>query len=72
MTSKVGIKGQVVIPKHLRDQTGLGPGAGVQFEPIDGGVVIRRADVEPAVLRGRFARSGMAGRLLDDRRLEPR
>jgi AbrB family looped-hinge helix DNA binding protein len=71
MTQRVGAKGQVVIPKELRDRAGLGPGAGVDFDIVDDGIVIRKAD-SPTSLRGRFAESGMASRLLDDRRNEPR
>jgi len=71
MTQKMGAKGQVVIPKDMRDRAGLGPGADVLFEPLDDGIVVRRAD-RPSSLRGRFAGSGMAKRLLEDRRSEPR
>ncbi len=67
----MGAKGQVVIPKELRERAGMGPGDDVAFEPVEGGVVVRRAG-EPSPLRGRFARSGMAARLLEDRRREPR
>ena len=71
MTQKMGTKGQVVIPKNLRERAGLGPGADVSFEALDDGIVVRRAD-RRAALRGRFAGSGMAARLLEDRRREPR
>jgi AbrB family looped-hinge helix DNA binding protein len=71
MTQRVGAKGQVVIPKELREQAGLGPGADVDFEAVDDGIVVRRAD-RPSSLRGRFAGSKMASRLLEDRRSEPR
>ena len=71
MTQRVGAKGQVVIPKALREQAGLGPGADVDFEAVDGGIVVRRVG-RPSKLRGRFARSGMAARLLEDRSKEPR
>lgn len=71
MNQRVGAKGQVVIPKDLREQAGLGPGADVDFEALDDGIVIRRA-ARPSSLRGRLAKSGMAARLLDDRRREPR
>lgn len=71
MTQKMGAKGQVVIPKELREQAGLGPGADVDFEALDDGIVVRRADRKSS-LRGRFAGSGMAERLLEDRRAEPR
>lgn len=60
-----------MIPKELRDRAGLGPGADVDFEAVDDGVFIRRA-ARPSSLRGRFAKSGMASRLLEDRRNEPR
>jgi len=69
MTQRMGAKGQVVIPKDLREQAGLGPGADVSFEPVDDGIVVRRAD-RLAKMRGRFAGSGMAARLLKDRRQE--
>jgi AbrB family looped-hinge helix DNA binding protein len=67
----MGAKGQVVIPKELREQAGMGPGDDVAFEPVEDGVIVRRT-TERAPLRGRFARSGMAARLLEDRKREPR
>lgn len=67
----MGAKGQVVIPKEMRERVGLGPGADVSFEPLEDGIVVRRADRRSA-MRGRFAGSGMAARLLEDRRSEPR
>jgi AbrB family looped-hinge helix DNA binding protein len=71
MTQKMGAKGQVVIPKELRDKAGLGPGDSVTFEPVDDGIVVKRSGASPQ-LRGRFSRSGMAARLLEDRRRERR
>ncbi len=71
MTQRVGAKGQVVIPKEMRERAGLGPGADVDFEATDDGIVVRRA-ARSSALRGRFAKSGMAQRLLEDRREEPR
>jgi AbrB family looped-hinge helix DNA binding protein len=67
----MGAKGQVVIPKDLREQIGIGPGDDVAFEPVDDGIVVRRVGGR-AALRGRFAESGMAARLLADRGKEPR
>jgi AbrB family looped-hinge helix DNA binding protein len=58
MTHRVGAKGQVVIPKDLRERTGLRPGADVEFE-LDG----QRLSIKAA---------RMAQRLLEDRSREPR
>jgi AbrB family looped-hinge helix DNA binding protein len=69
MTQRIGAKGQVVIPVELRERTGLGPGDDVSFEQIEAGIVVRRADRRKS-LRGRFSGSGMADRLLEDRRNE--
>jgi AbrB family looped-hinge helix DNA binding protein len=69
MTPRIGAKGQVVIPKEMRESLGLGPGTDVAFEEVQGGVVVRPAASRSA-LRGRFADSGMASRLLEDRRHE--
>jgi len=41
-TRTVGPKGQVVIPKEIRDETGLVEGSEVSVEAKDGDVVIRR------------------------------
>jgi AbrB family looped-hinge helix DNA binding protein len=71
MTYRVGTKGQVVIPKELREQTGLHPGADVEFE-LDGQRLSIRAARGGPELGGRFAQSGMAQRLLEDRSREPR
>ncbi len=71
MTHRVGVKGQVVIPKDLRERAGLRPGADVEFELHGDRVSIAVAKRRPR-LGGRFARSGMAARLLEDRAREPR
>lgn len=67
MVPRVGSRGEVTIPKSIRDKTGLEPGVAVNFEPVDGGVIVRRNETRSG-LRGRFAGSGMAARLLEDRR----
>lgn len=71
MTHRIGSKGQVVIPKELREQHGLQAGTKVSFEAREDGVLVRAADQERP-LRGRFAKSGMARRLLSDRAAERR
>lgn len=79
MTHKVGIKGQVVIPKAIRDQIGIEPGDEVAFEADGMDVRIRRAADEPQArareveaLRGIWADTPGGGTedLLVERRLE--
>lgn len=72
MTQRIGSKGQVVIPKRLRESHGLGPGSVVSFEERGGDLLIRPAESGGESLRGRYARSGMAAKLLEDRSREPR
>lgn len=62
MTHKVGTKGQVVIPKEIRDRIGIAPGDEVAFEADDMEVRIRRSADDPAArerdikaLRGAWA-----------------
>jgi AbrB family looped-hinge helix DNA binding protein len=71
MTARIGPKGQVVIPKALRDHVGLHPGDEVDFDQRGDEIVIV-ARAEPRRLGGRFAQSGMPERLLADRAREPR
>jgi AbrB family looped-hinge helix DNA binding protein len=66
MTGRIGAKGQVVIPKQLRDRANLHPGDEVDFE-LRGDEVVLVARRQPARLGGRFAKSGLAARLLEDR-----
>jgi antitoxin PrlF len=73
MTQRVGAKGQVVIPKEIRDALGLQPGAEVDFE--QDGETVRILPAGAAAtrgLRGRYRSSGMAAALLADRAREPR
>ncbi len=42
--AKVGSRGQVVIPKPIREQQGLKEGTRVTFQVEDGEVVVRRAE----------------------------
>ena len=48
MSMSVTSKGQVTIPKRIRDALGLSPGCMVQFTVNDAGeVILRRADAAP-------------------------
>ncbi|MHB8510393.1 MAG: AbrB/MazE/SpoVT family DNA-binding domain-containing protein [Candidatus Dormibacteria bacterium] len=69
MTLRVGPKGQVVIPKAIRERIGLQPGAEVDVTARDGEVIVT-AHRTAVGLGGRFKHSGMAERLLADRALE--
>ena len=71
MTGKMGAKGQVVVPKSLRERAGLHPGSEVEFAWKDGQIVLLPA-ASARPLGGRFAHSGMAAALLEDRATEPR
>ncbi|HEY7953230.1 MAG TPA: AbrB/MazE/SpoVT family DNA-binding domain-containing protein [Solirubrobacteraceae bacterium] len=51
MTYKVGPKGQVVLPKRVRERLGIEPGDEVTVEEFEDEVRIRRASSEVA-LRG--------------------
>jgi AbrB family looped-hinge helix DNA binding protein len=79
MTHKVGIKGQVVIPKAIRDEIGIKPGDEVTFEPNGSEVRVRRVEDDPGrraadikALRGIWSdtRGGGTEELLEERRRE--
>jgi AbrB family looped-hinge helix DNA binding protein len=40
---RVGERGQVTIPKHIRDKFGLGPETEIDFQVINGSIVIKKA-----------------------------
>ena len=71
MTHKVGPKGQVVIPKAVRERVGISPGSEVDVV-AEGRRVIVTVHKSAKRLGGRFAGSGMAAHLLRDRASEPR
>lgn len=58
MANQVTVKGQVTIPKKVREYLGIGPGSGVEFEvDAKGEVLLRKAGRQalPATARGHFA-----------------
>ncbi|MGH9026567.1 MAG: AbrB/MazE/SpoVT family DNA-binding domain-containing protein [Acidimicrobiia bacterium] len=65
----MGPKGQVVIPKAMRERLGIRPGGEVEFVEVEGGV-----RVEPArharELRGRYGGSRLTELLEAERRAE--
>lgn len=69
MTSKVGPKGQVVIPKGMRDRLGIHPGDEVTFSLTDGGVLVEPVASEGS-LRGAFRGSGLVRALESEHRDE--
>lgn len=66
MTHKVGPKGQVVIPKELRDEFGIQPGDEVTFWR-DGDHVAVRPLRAARPLRGRFAGRALTAQLEQER-----
>ena len=49
MAHQVTVKGQVTIPKRVRDHLGIVPGSGVEFEmDANGAVLLRKAGRAPA------------------------
>jgi AbrB family looped-hinge helix DNA binding protein len=66
MTVRVGEKGQVVIPKAIRDLVGIQPGDEVDFELRDGDVVLVQGEREIKPLGGRYAGSDMLTGLMQD------
>ena len=65
MTHKVGTKGQVVIPKAIRERIGIRPGDEVAFDSDDQEVRIRRVEGAEAnradrirALRGAWSEGG--------------
>jgi len=51
-SAKVTSKGQVTIPKLIRDLLGVRPGDQVVFRPTDGGIVVEASTVDLMTLKG--------------------
>jgi AbrB family looped-hinge helix DNA binding protein len=69
MAHRVGPKGQVVIPKAMRELLGIAPGDEVDFSLEDGAVRVELRRGRPS-LRGQFAGLGLTAALEADRRAE--
>jgi len=54
MTHRVGAKGQVVIPKSIRDELGIAPGDEVVFETDGKDVRVRRHEDDVEARRARI------------------
>lgn len=59
-TMKVTEKGQVTIPKGLRDALGIGAGTEVEFERRKDTIIVRKSDRNPT--RGRQLAERLKGR----------
>lgn len=73
MTHKVGPKGQVVLPKDMRDELGIAPGDEVTFNRTDDRIVVRKARTKTEIierLRGALAGPGkpLTEALIESRR----
>ena len=40
---RIGERGQVTIPKDIREQFGLGPETEVEFRVVDGSIILKKA-----------------------------
>jgi antitoxin PrlF len=50
MTYRIGPKGQVVIPKEIRDRHGINPGDLVEVEDLGGQITVRRAKTRAEIV----------------------
>ena len=57
MATTITVKGQVTIPKHIRDALGLTPGSRVEFSVEDGRVVLRKSGKRNGAKADRFERA---------------
>ena len=71
MTSTISSKGQITVPKRVRDRLGLRTGTTVEFELTDTGVLLRKGHtgVRPVDrVRGVLQRSGRTDEIINDMR----
>ena len=57
MATTITVKGQVTIPKHIRDALGLTAGSRVEFAVEDGRVVLRKSGKRTSAKADRFERA---------------
>lgn len=62
LTMRITSKGQVTIPKAVRDTAGLYPGTDVEFVIEDGKVIVRRSEGQPTAGEEFVAHLERAGR----------
>jgi AbrB family looped-hinge helix DNA binding protein len=73
MTHKVGLKGQVVLPKDMRDELGIVPGDEVMFDRDHDQIVVRKARTKAEILdelRGCMAGSGLLEDYMKEKQLD--
>jgi AbrB family looped-hinge helix DNA binding protein len=60
---KVGERGQVTIPKEIRDRFGIKPNAEVRFDVVDGRIVLMKASGKSTIAKWRGRCSGSLSQL---------
>ena len=72
MTSTISSKGQITVPKAVRDRLGLRAGTRVEFELVERGVVLRKGRTSAArpvdLVRGILTRRVSTEALVDELR----
>ena len=72
MTSTISSKGQITVPKSVRDRLGLRAGTSVEFELVERGVMLRKGRQGGArpvdLVRGILTRRVSTDRLIDEMR----
>jgi len=72
MTYKVGPKGQVVLPKDMRDELGIAPGDEVMFDQTDDRIVVRKARTKDEIVDSLFGALAGPGKPLTELLVESR
>ena len=66
MKAKLSSKGQVTIPKSCRDQLGLKTGSVLDFEAVDGALIVRKVQTEDVFQKWRGRGQLPGGLSVDD------